>query len=331
MARHENSLGEVSPLALAEAAATCAPILETWKHTLQLEFAVDDARQYYKKDRARAEASRAEAQALGDNILKQFGKPEWPLQYKLLSNTYRDLSQLEEKWGNFDKAISYQEARLALLDGREKFSSAAHSSTAASNYSSSTEWADAYAKKSALLLAKQDRAAAVRNFEQAFLAFDHKDMFVAFSPLKGHAEMMVKDAIRARDYETALGWINDYLDTFKAAAKHYEANSDLKGEILLQKLISYKMYITADLGDKEQFLTALSEYEKTAEGRRPPVCKKDDIFPQVTAPFHKDADIRARLVALGCSESVLVTLDDVPTRGVIFASPKDPELPPHQN
>ena len=320
--------GETSQNFLSESAATCAPILDMAKRTMRLEFAVDDATTYYDKDRPRAEASRREALDLADAIIVTYAQPEWPLQYKLLSDTYRMRSKLYEKWGEFDAAIADQSARIKLLEGPDIY----HSTTSVyeGDFTSSTDAATAYWKKGELLLAKKDHVAAQQNYDEANEALVTKDMFVIFSPVLMHAEMMAKNAIFTRNYGQALTWIDRYLQDYSDHASDYGRATDFSEEIKLQTLISYKLYILADQGKREALLETLALYQKTQKGRGNLTCRKGHLFPQVLAPFHKDPAIHDQLKVMGCNEDILTRLDDVPSRGV-YETGSELALPPHQN
>ena len=320
--------GETSQNFLSESAATCAPILDMAKRTMRLEFAVNDATTYYDKDRPRAEASRREALDLVDAIIATYSQPEWPLQYKLLSDTYRMRSKLYEEWGEFDAAIADQSARIKLLKGPDIYHST--TSTYEGDFTSSTDIATAYWKRGELLLAKNNRAAAYQNYDEANAALVTKDMFVIFSPVLMHTEMIAKNAIFARDYDQALMWIDHYLQDYSNHASDYGRATDFSGEMRLQPLIAYKLYILADQEKREPLLETLALYQNTQKGRGNLTCRKGHLFPQVIAPFHTDPAIHDQLKAMGCNEDILAQLDDAPARGIYEIGSKL-VLPPHKN
>ena len=303
--------GEKSQNMLDEAVATCAPLLEMSKLSVQLEYAATDPISPYGKSPARAEASRREALAFANKIITTYAAPEWPLQYKILSNAYRIRSELYKEWNKFDAAIADQDARILLLHGPDKYGST--TSTYEGDFTSSTDAANAYWKKGELLLAQKDRAAALKNYDAAMAALNPKDMFVLLSPVRYHTEMMVKDAIMARDYDKALLWSDRYLARYKELAPDYGASANFSGETSLQKLLAYKLYAHASKGDQSATLDTLALYEKTKENEsrhRPSSCHNQGLFIQIAAPY-KDPATRARLKDFACDIMVRQTLGDL--------------------
>lgn len=323
--------GETSRSFLKEAAATCAPVLELLKLNTRMEFAIEDARRHLTEDPEFAQSRHDEAMRIADAIFARPRDEAWPLEIKLLSDSYRAISGLHEMWSEGAEAIAMQDARIALLSDGEKYPNAAGLFSSKADFTSSTDLAQAYMQKGELLLAKGDRDAAIANYEEAFAKAEAKDFYVIFAPIRDHTKAMVKDAIFARDYQRALGWIERYFIVFRDNAETYGAAADLTGEIAQRDLLAFRIYILAALGRRDQVVDALGEYEKTRTTRGFDTCSTRELFPQVIAPFHKDPAIRARLVALGCSDAVLAELDNVPEKGVILPPHKEPALPPHGN
>lgn len=320
--------GEQDPNALMEAAATCAPLLDMAKLYTKLDFTVNDAQMHFSKDRPRADASRAEALALADEIIARFPKPSYPLQYMLLDKSYRNRAGLHEKWGAFDAAIADQDARIRLLSGPDRYG--IRGLTPMSDISASTLRAQAYRQKSALLLAKKDRAAARANYEASIAMSNPKDLFVIFSPDWEHSEMMVKDAIFARDDKQADLWVDDFFTRYAVGARAFDADEtgDMMRHQQLRTLLSYKLYIAARAGDGDMALETLGYYDLTQEGRDDP-CDARALFPYAIAPLHKNPAIAAELTRMGCTADKLAELDTIPTKGL-----RGPggtiKLPPHK-
>lgn len=313
--------------ALMAAAATCAPLLAMAKLFTKLDFAVNDARTHFSKDRPRADASRAEAIAVTDEIIARFAKPQYPLQYMLLARSYERRAELHKKWGALDAAIADQDAVIRLLSGPDRYGMAARVS--ASAISASTSRAQAYLHKSELLLDKKDRAAAKANYQASIAMSSPKDLFVIFSPDRRHSEMMVKDAIFAREDGQARLWVDEFITRYGEAARASltQETRDMMRHQQLRTLLSYKLYIAARTGDSDMALETLGRYALTQEDRKP--CVVNDLFPYAIAPLHKNPAIAAELARMGCTADILAKLDDIPTKGVQGLG-RSMNLPPHK-
>jgi len=309
------SCGEDDFFYVNDTSQTCAPLLSMNKLFIQLDFATSEARSRLRKNRPDAADYRKKALNFADQIIAEHGEPKWPLQVYLLSKTYQRRASIYEAWSEWDTAITEQDKRIALLSD-SKFKPR------------DILFAQSYQQKGDYLIAKGDRVAARSNYEESF-AVNKWNAFEPFSQLQQHTEAMVTDAIFARDYDSALDWIERYLKIYKDQAALENRSSAFGGEILLNKLVAMRIYIHAAEGQEAEMTDATYLYETLYRGRNMR-CFKYELFPQVIAPFHTKISIKNWLIKIGCDERIFKAMDDVPVAGVTGYQGKL-LLPPHQD